>query len=527
VQGADKVALVSPSFAGGGAPTPPGPSDATVRIHGLTASEQLNDVQIKATWTAADGAQECSDMLELTVISVALAFRADGYWTGHDPNPANNDPAQGVNDAPLIPELGPPRLGVITSTSPPVSLGFFKNIEISATITPCIDGLECVFDFKRLKQGWTGDVINGAFEIPANVPQGANCPPPNWCDDDPAGGFQDEDLELGSPPACRVFVWDSPGWITEPGNPNLADGAIRLNCKQFREWLEVDGYRATNDKLWHASTEITWINGEWLATNGVAGNVVGEGGGEVFSCPAPPGAAQPIVSENINFSDMDALLNQLRSDNLIVRRNAQRRIANAVRDGAIQSKQDRNKLVSELIRQIQMIEADREPDNNGDRAKWDSAGYAVFLLGELRAEQAIPVLIKHVQIWFPGLFETPMTPAMRALLNIGEPAVGPIIEQAAIAPQKQWKALGGVLRGLDARSPLVRQTMRTMLDAQAWFESVEAAGGAPAPSDAERARRARVKKRLTDFLSTPEPDRPAPIISALPRSLEPVAAVAR
>ncbi|RMH27112.1 MAG: hypothetical protein D6693_05805, partial [Planctomycetota bacterium] len=49
----------------------------------------------------------------------------------------------------------------------------------------------------------------------------------------------------------------------------------------------------------------------------------------------------------------------------------------------------------------------------------------------------------------------------------------------------------------------------------------EAAGGVPQPDEAERARRARVKQRLTEFLSTPEPDRPAPIISALPAARSP------
>jgi len=47
---------VSPSFAGGAAPTPPQPDDDSVRIHGLAPSGQLNDVQIKATWRSADGA---------------------------------------------------------------------------------------------------------------------------------------------------------------------------------------------------------------------------------------------------------------------------------------------------------------------------------------------------------------------------------------------------------------------------------------------------------------------------------------
>ena len=501
--------LVSPSFAGGGAPTPPGTDDDTVRILGSAPSATLNDVQIKATWTSADGAQECTAMLGLTVISVALTFRSDGYWTGHDPNPANNDPAGGFNN--IIPNehFGQPRLGVVTPGVPLGATGHFTGIEVVARMEPAGITVPSQFDFKRQNQGYSGTLDGGNF-----VPQQTtNCPPPMWCDDDSTNS--DEDLIPDSSAANAVFSTDAPGINTNPADICFVDNQLRVHVMRFREWLSADGYRVSRSVIWHSSQSLICTSCLYQVSNIYTPFSFGIGD---FVLPPPPGAA-PITEKQKASSTIDEAIDAMRTGYNIERMRASQRLLHLIEKAPI-TKGERARAISNLIEMAQIH------DEINDI--YSTPQLAIELLGRLGAPEGIPVLLDRITEVFPKNIgrDIDMLPdAAVALTEIGASAVGPILERSGSTSAKEWRAMVAALGIIDQNSPLVRQTMQTVLDAQAWFEETETRGAAPAPDDAERARRALVKERLLDFLSTPEPLRPKPIISALPAAdmLNPVA----
>ncbi|RMH30358.1 MAG: hypothetical protein D6692_02295, partial [Planctomycetota bacterium] len=528
VQGADKVELVSPSFAGGGAPTPPGPSDATVRIHGLAPSGQLNDVQIKATWRSADGAQECSDMLELTVIVATLTFRpTDPLAVPRERISTGNDFIQNLDAGgqQFATETGWPFLGVIAPASPPEATWYTKNMEITASIQPCVDGLECVFDFKRLRQGLTGLANPTTGE---GALWSSSCPQPNWCDDDAINGEVanfDEDLQLDPPPACTVFVIDAPG--LDPHSPLMPcdannQGKIALNQFTFQEWLNADGFRASGTTTWSASTELTCNAGQWNMTNTVwmnTGPSLVQAQPVVLPSntvqnPPPAGGVRPVIAEG-GRDDNPNLIEQWRrekEDALGALPSAQ--LLSMLRSEGSKGWGDRIKAMWGLSVQIREGRLGAEGINElirvaHENKEVNSTRFAIELLAESRVPAAIQALLDRIDFVSPSPADTPWRgpsmPTMDALVRIGLPAVAPILERCGSEPDERWRLMAGVLRQIDKDSPLVREAMRAVLDAQAWFEEVEAAGGVPQPDEAERARRARVKQRLTEFLSTPEP----------------------
>ncbi|RMH30354.1 MAG: hypothetical protein D6692_02300, partial [Planctomycetota bacterium] len=507
-----------------------------MRIRGLAPSGQLNDVQIKATWTSADGAQECSDMLELTVVFVTLAFRPDEpyaapreVWTGFPGGPSA--PQDGSNDVPPLAQYGQPLLGAIAPGAPPPAQGFFKNIEISGWISPCIAGLGSVADFKRLRQGYDGVVlaVNGQprfFTSPEDFPN--HCPPPAWCDDDldspgRADANNDEDLAFDAPPACTVFVVDHPGFGAEAScTPDQIQFDVQpLVCFNFSEWLNLDGYRASRTLDWSASTGISCGQGGlWREGHGWVANRVGQSHKPFPALPpagalpvvsaalraTAPGTAQQALAEDRQPAPGESDSAQLRtaihnasSEDLLVRMRAMQQAYDLLEHGATVDIESRHELISALM--------NGDPHDPGP-SFINYKRFAINILGQTGGEDAVRAIIPYISTQFPGGTSRRLwieTPAVRAMMKCGLAAVGPILERTGSASDEDWKRMTHVLIDLDTQSFIVRQTMRTVLDAQSWFEEVEAAGGVPQPDEAEKARRALVKQRLTEFLSTPEP----------------------
>ncbi|RME95453.1 MAG: hypothetical protein D6773_18360, partial [Alphaproteobacteria bacterium] len=432
-------------------------------------------MQIKATWRSADDAQECSDMLELTVISVALAFRADGYWTGHDPNPANNDPAQGVNDVTPNANFGQPKLGVVTPGSPPGAVGHFTGVELRAGIQPAIGSLSSAFDFKRLVQGYSGTLLNGAFTPQKNT----NCPPPSWCDDDLLNG--DEDLILDAPPASTVFSEDAPGLQTNPGDICFTDNEVRIHTVRFREWLNADGFRASRTVVWHSSQSLRCVGDFWQVSEAFAPFSFGEGD---FELPPPPGGV-PVLATTLEATSIERALAGMRASYSGDRMRASYELLRLIEQGSA-THEEQVSVESALV-EMAKIRSDIYDANSTPQL-------AIEMLGRLRVEDSIPILLDRVTEIFPQNVGSMLPDAVVALAAIGTPSVGPILERCGEEAEERWRLMAVVLRQIDKDSPLVREAMRAVLEAQAWFESVEAAGGVPQPDEAERARRARVKQ---------------------------------
>ncbi|RMH23600.1 MAG: HEAT repeat domain-containing protein, partial [Planctomycetota bacterium] len=478
VQGGDKIALVSPSFAGGGAPTPPGTDDDSVRILGLAPSAALNDVQIKATWRSADGSQECSDMLELTVIAATLTLRADGVWSN-------------ANDAVRDQTRGDPALGDIRPDIPLGAKGFFQNVEIASTVTPCVDAFLSDLEFVQQKQGWAIRRSSAGFN---QVDWFESCDPTaggdSWCDDSPSADSQDTAATVTE--GCAVFMVDSPGIVVAGGACGGADTDMtNLLCMRFRSRLCADGYRVSSNSIrWWVKREVRCDLGAWLRQDNFYGNSFGAGEGAV--CPLP-GATSPIAAPQedgrsaLRQWDLKSLVRELDDADPVVRGRAGMALLTRLSPGTLSPAQ-RASIVEDLV---------RVAGRTRERYEFDSAElWAIRALGRAGATEAVEVLLDRVGDEFPRFVtaSSRRTPAAGALARIGVPAVAPILERCGTADAEKWRLMAGVLRRIDKDSALVREAMRTMLEAQAWFESVEAAGGVPQPDEAERARRARVKQ---------------------------------
>ncbi|RMF04195.1 MAG: hypothetical protein D6773_06735, partial [Alphaproteobacteria bacterium] len=466
-------------------------------------------------------------MLELTVIVATLTFRPTSPLAQpREVISSGNDILARVNQADLavLRQNGFPELGLVLPGSPPFATRFARPAEIAASITPCVDSLESAFDFRRRKFGFSGIWVVGPNGDVVFSPDDQSCLDAAGCDDEGPTN-DDEDLVLEADESCRLYSIDAPGFDSEPGCEvfralaQAAGGQFEALNMEFRflEHLDADGWRVSADLEWHAAVEIGCDeNGGWIATSNFAGNRLGVG--------PPPAPIQQARSEALRRVRSGEIL---QDHGAIADRASLRRALAALREGDFFAI---NRLLSEsprlsrsislrtpLIHELEQIAVDAralQPDTGA----WTPRAIAIRVLGLAGAVESVPALLEVIDYLEDTsiLGQGAASPAAGALARIGVPAIAPILERCGSETGERWRLMAGVLRQIDAKSPLVRQTMRTVLDAQAWFEEVEAAGGAPAPGDAERARRALVKKRLAEFLSTPEPDRPAPIISALP-----------
>jgi len=505
VAGGDKIAFVDADPDDG----LPAAASPTVRLRGLEASEALNDATVTVTHTTADGQCSETDMIELTVILATLTFRPENP---HADPPEMLSPDNDV-DLAVLPPLGFPELGPSTPNQPAGVPGFFKVVEIKAQIDPADDALGCQFDFKRERQGYSGwwTTENGFEPLPGS------CPPPMWCDDDQ--GDHDEDLLIGGNPEVAVYAIDAPGLDVGnvTGDCQTEDVTVGT-CMRFREWLEIDGVRASNTLEWHASTEISCTGGQWRLSSHVWPNAMGQG---PFNCAPPPTAQrlpqidlvpQRSVSANLRSDhrgvgrlsapddqidrgsvELLAVIEDLQSDRLRDRLEARRSVRDAYERGGL-SAEEQALLTKELLRLARIREE--------QYAFYDPVMIAIELLGVLQATEAIPVMLDRIWDGFPRVVLDTRTVAASALLELGDSAVGPILERCATATPREWDGMRGVLHELDRRSPVAREAMRALLDAQDEF--------GPPENKEEAQRRERVKQRLGEFLATPEPKRPKP-----------------
>lgn len=490
-------------------------------------------------------------MLELTVVFVSLAFRPNDpfaqpreVWTGYPGGPSA--PQDGRNDIPPVGAGGEPLLGAIAPGFPPTATGFFKNIEISASVSPCINSLGSVADFKRLRQGFDGVVatINGQAQFLVNSGETTHCPPPAWCDDDVNNGQvfnDDEDLAFDAPPACTVFVIDGPG--LDIGGPctqaQIDAGAQPVHCMNFVEWFNLDGFRASATLNWSTATAVSCgPNGQWVEGNAWSTNRVGPSH-KPFPALPPTVLVQPVqagIGTDASIPTAGVNAPTLRPEG----EQADSRIVwDRVREAIIHAgTQDMGVQVDSFRATYAAMESGLRGDEVNEALRWldtflrksdhpniagtffDQRLLAIWVLGELGDVEAARLLIPYVNTRFAGgggRMSRMFTPGVRALARCGENAVGPILERCRMASSNEWDKFTLALRQIDKDSPLVRQAMRAVLDAQAVAERDELAGLRPRPDEAEKARRALMKQRLREFLFTPEPERPKPIIAALQR----------
>lgn len=152
------------------------------------------------------------------------------------------------------------------------------------------------------------------------------------------------------------------------------------------------------------------------------------------------------------------LVRGLLSDSEQVRKNTEKQII-----------KERSIVVAELISAI------RDKENRLQRP--DSVDRAIRLLGELRAREGVETLIEHVGFPVLAEFGTPMGitgggylvgkspselfPAVNALIRIGEPTIGPILERIADNDSVvERRAFVAVLRELEKRTAIREQFVR-------------------------------------------------------------------
>lgn len=87
---------------------------------------------------------------------------------------------------------------------------------------------------------------------------------------------------------------------------------------------------------------------------------------------------------------------------------------------------------------------------------------AIELLGELRAAEAIPLLLDRIDDDFPRILvnATDVSPAAKALVRIGAGAIEPILDRTAAADESEWRMLTATLRAIEPREPVVSAVER-------------------------------------------------------------------
>lgn len=203
------------------------------------------------------------------------------------------------------------------------------------------------------------------------------------------------------------------------------------------------------------------------------------------------------VQPNPLTARMRTLLEDIRSRDFFTRSAARRKLQSAVKSGAIEAAE--RPAVVEIL--VNILREDFEHFQD------DMPGHphetAIEALGLLRAPEAAPVMVEKIdQFRHFGIVMERLPLIGHVLISIGEPAIPPILERAGTASEREWHIMRGVLSGIDRKSPLARQAMQTLLDAQRQLP--------PPLNDEEKAERELIEKRLTEFLKTPEPRRPKP-----------------
>ncbi|MEM7050128.1 MAG: choice-of-anchor D domain-containing protein [Acidobacteriota bacterium] len=424
VQGGNRVAIE-------------GPTDTdSVRLRGNAVSQSADDIELEVEYTDPTGTT-CRSSIDLSVVDVDLNWRGSGRT---DPmNAALNTTAT---------HFGMPNLGPVAFTTHPGTIGWFKNMEIKARVTPCDPNLRCEFDIRRTRQGVIGTIRNDSF-----VPLRGHCPQGNCSDDiDHNDGTVDEDLVLDGPPGCGLFSIDTPGFGTEPcagaGGPYTL-----LNCLNFDEWLRVDGQIAGGIQKWSASTR-TFCNGQyWTESSEGTGNQLVQNSPLACVVPSSPG----IAESPFNLSEA---LSQLVSSNWTIRHSGAATIYAALASGKITAS-DRQ----DLLNQLRIIASN--PHYRGQQP-FSRPLLAINLLGELQDESSIPLLIGRLEEEFRlfGLIEEDeLTAAAAALIKIGPAVIEPILDRAQTASASEWELCEAVLAGMEDPADVEEAVERRILGA--------------------------------------------------------------
>jgi hypothetical protein len=401
-----------------------GATSSEVTVRGNSPSGAADDITLQLAYTA--GGSTCTQAVTLSVIGLdattPLEFRTSGE-------------ADTQNAKRNIPMFGLPTLGEVSPGVPPGTTGYHKNMQIRARITPADPNLQCRFDFKRLKQG----VVGQGNPDGTTHPVSGSCEQ-GWCDDD-AGNTDDEDLLVDAPPGGSIYVLDTPGLRpTNNGACQGGNGVVLGTCFNFREWLEVDGVAATAELNWYAATRLKCDGTRFQPDGGGAGNHIAQGSAvcsqQVVLAPVTTGAG-PVVAALPRAPEptLDSVA-RLTDASLEVRNAAYEALLAKTQSGELLEK-ERAETVAALLEVAQGEAVDGELEA--------APLLAMRLLGELRAEEAIPLLLDRLTDEFTRAIigdSDWVTPAAQALVKIGKPALAPMVSMAAGASEEEW----GVLR---------------------------------------------------------------------------------
>lgn len=393
-----------------------------VDVRGTAASSSANDIRLQVVYQSPTGGS-CSASIGLTTVEARLRLRTSGMW----------DPDNGI---PQDPRFGVPQLGPVSPGNPPETRGRFKNIEIEALIRPNDRSLPCTFDFKRTRAGRSGVLTpSGNF-----LPDSLDCPS-GACDDDLSNA--DEDLTLSG--AGTIYDADTPGFFLDPpACTQQTNDATRLSCLNFRNWLEIDGQQCGPTILWHAHTRVRCDNQAWVETAAAvgAGHIACTVGGAVTR-PRPFS-----TSEAVRLLQADDPDDRAEGYGLV----------KAAQAAGVLTGEERGELVRALI------QIPRRADH--DEQLGSPAVLAIQLLGELRAEEAVPALVARVRDDFGQPVTSALaTPAAHALRRIGASAIPVILDQAEVADDDQWTLLDRLLRNIEDQKALRREAC-SKLDAE-------------------------------------------------------------
>ncbi|MEM7049288.1 MAG: choice-of-anchor D domain-containing protein [Acidobacteriota bacterium] len=401
-------------------------NQSSVSVKGTATSQQADDVELKVTYTDPQG-NSCSQTTDLSVIEVDLIWRNSGTL-----DPMFNAPA--VTDG----NFGLPTLGPVSPNNPPGTVGWFKNMEIKGKVTPCDPNLRCDFDFKRDRQGTVGFLqLTGPGQAQFQPEPNLDCPQ-GGCDDDP--NELDEDHDLDGPPGCGVFVLDVPGLsVGSACTPTSNNGLFIINCLTFEEWLNVDGVRGSDIQRWNASTRVFCDGNSWQLNGLGQGNRMGVGTLDCSRQAAIP-TGGPAPNRIEVAYDVDSILKRLFSGTAAERMAAAAEVVDWDASGTLNggSRDDLAKMLRRMV---------GRPAQAGE--EFATPLQAIRLLGTLRDSGSTALLISHIGDEFvrPDVdaFED-ITPAAVALAQIGQPAIGAILDRAAVADEAEWSMLTKALR---------------------------------------------------------------------------------
>jgi hypothetical protein len=255
-------------------------------------------------------------------------------------------------------------------------------------------------------------------------------------------------------PGGAIYMVDGPGldMKDELGTVDLRctdkpKDYVEHVCMNFRTWVEVDGQQCSPDFFWHAISRIKCDGQNFVSDD--PPNPVGPG---VTACVLP--GAQPAI-----VADLPSALRALTAASGFDRLQARRVIASVIGSDDLAGADQ-----AHLVTTLTQIARSHAPKGASDSSKM----LAIELLGELRAPEAVEVLLEQVTRSFPrpvvsNRDAAPSTVAGSALVKLGNAAVPPIVDRAEAATDEEWRILAHVLGLMDDRAA-VRRAICSALD---------------------------------------------------------------